>query len=206
MALLGSVYFRYNAPGCFIWADVEGSGRVRIIADLKFQHQSIESVVESIREQTKLLGLFKFSAVYADPEMFPPERENQKIRQLEAESPSEVFARFGLPLIASGGNRVHGWQRCNDFLRNAPDGKPWLIIHPRCKWLLRTLPALVQTKADPDDCEGEEYAANALRFLLASRPTPSLRTPPKKPYAWGTVGWLRTSGEKKRHGVLARHG
>ncbi len=198
---IGGLFYAYNSHGCFVWAKVLKSGRVFCLADHKFRHETIESVAAHITKKTREMGLGKLSAVYAPPEMFPKVSQGER-RVMEAEAPSQTFARFSLPLIAAGSVRVHGWQRIHDFLRDAPDGKPWLVFSPECKWLRRTIPTLVQTKTNPDDCEGEEYAANALRALLSSRPQPSAEGKKPTRYAWNQVGALRE--DRTRRGVLAR--
>jgi hypothetical protein len=198
---LGGLYYAFNAPGCFVWARVLPSGRVFCLRDFRFKQQSIETVVADVKRQTAEMGTGRLAAIYAPPEMFPKPTQGER-RILEAETPSQTFARFGLPLVAAGSNAIHGWQRIQDFLRDAPDGKPWLMLSPECKWLRRTLPTLVQTKTDPDDCEGETYAAHALRALLSSRPQPSAKSKPPVRYAWNQVGALRD--EPTRRGVLSR--
>jgi hypothetical protein len=151
--------------------------------------------------RTRTLEIQRFTAIYADPEMFPSAKSERRV--MEAEAPSRIFARSGLPMIPSGSNLIHGWSRVHDYLRLAPDGRPWLVIDPSCSALVRTLPAIVKKTNDPDDCEGELYAAHALRILLSARPAPSSLSAPKKAYAWGTVGWLRNRDQPKR-GLLTR--
>lgn len=204
MTSYGALYWGFNAHGCFLWAKVLKNGRVFIEADYKFIHMPVEAVAKEIKSRTSAMGIERLHAVYALPETFPAPSQKER-GTLEAEAPSQTFARFGLPLVSSGGHRQHGWQRVHDFLRDAPDGKPWLVVSPECKWLPRTLPTLVQTKTDPDDCEGDEYAANALRALLSSRPQPS--SVPKKPtkYEFLTLGWLKqTDNGSKRRGAMSR--
>lgn len=205
--MLGACAFGYNSPGCFLWADVLPSGRVYVRADYKFQRMPIEDVAREIKLRTIALDDgAKLSTVYGMPEMFPKARDDKQTgnRIAEAESPSEVFARFGVPMYPAGSNHEHGWQRIHDYLRLAPDGDPWLILSPACKTLARTLPSLVQSKTDPDDVDGEAYAAHALRVLLSARPHPSALQTRKTPYAFGTIGWLRERDAAVKPGVLSR--
>lgn len=202
--MIGACWFGYNAPGCFLWADVLPNGRVYVRLDYKFQHATVESAALEIQSRTRSLES-KLTATYAPPEMFPKPKDlkSETRHIIEAESPAETFARYGLPMYPAGSNHAHGWQRIHDYLRNAPDGQPWLMIAPACRALIRTLPSLVQSKTDPDDVAGDDYAAHALRVLLSSRPHPSVLETRKKPYAFGTIGWLRER-DKKAPGVLAR--
>ena len=79
-----------------------------------------------------------------------------------------------------------------------------MVISPDCSSLIRTIPTLIQDKKTPDDCAGNQFAANALRFLLTSRPMPSKKFIPTPPPEYLTVGWLKSLDEKPTKGVLAR--
>lgn len=200
----GSLFWAYNTPGCFLWARVLPNGRVYVQKDYKFVRKPIETVAEEIEKRTLDLAIDRLAAVYADPEIFP--KASPSKTTIEAETPSQVFGRCGLGLIPAGTNREHGWQRIHDYLRDAPDGKPWLIISPECSALARTLPSLVQDDKNPDDCVGDDYAANALRFLLSARPSPRQIATAKPVYAFGTVGWLKQQDakDKAQRGLLSR--
>src|SRR6185295_9994726 len=131
--MIGSCWFAYNAPGCFLWADVESSGRVHVVADYKFQHLPVEAVATEIHTRTLHLEVSRLQAIYAAPSMFPKRQTEHGYRTLEPEAPSESFARFGLPMYPAGSIETHGWQRVHDYLRLAPDGMPWLTFAPECR-------------------------------------------------------------------------
>lgn len=198
----GACAYGFNVPGCFLWARVFPNGRVFVQADIKFVHKPIEVVAGMILRETSKLGL-TLHTTYADPALFP-DYESQKVgATLEAEAPSETFARFDVPMVASGSDRVHGAQRIHDYLRDAPDGKPWLVFSPAAKVCTRTLPGITQTKANPDDYEGDEYAVNALRALLSAMPSPGHGASAKpSAYEPGTVGYYFHKEPKR--GLLAR--
>jgi hypothetical protein len=194
---IGACFWGYNSPGCFLWALVGDDHRVTVRSEVKFIRKPVQTVADEIIARSESLGL-KLRGVYADPEMFEGAEKDDGV---SVEPVARTFSRFGVGMTPAHGARTHQWQRVQDYLRAAPDGRPWLQIHPDCKWLIRTLPTLVQKKRDADDCEGEEYAANALRFLLASRPSPSAAPSRTRVHKWGTVGWLK-SLDKAPTGVL----
>lgn len=199
VAAIASVFWGYNTPGCIVWAIVHRNGRLVCVADAKFHRSPVEDVVSMFRERTSRMNLAKIPFIYGNVEMLSKRREGV----IEAESPAEAFTRFGLPVAAAGANVTHGWQRIHDFLRLAPDGRPWLQFTADCKSLIRTLPSIVQRQNDHDDCDGDLYAAHALRVLVSARPLPAnARDTRRKKYERGTVGWLRSLGEDKTSGVL----
>ena len=199
---VGACFWGYNQPGCFLWAQILDSGRVYVKADYKFAHRTIEDVAVEIQAKTARMGV-TLGSIYAGEGMFPPVTETEARR---AETPAQVFGRAGLRLTKIVIQPDHAWQRVHDFLRLAPDGKPWLVIHPDCQWLIRTLPTLVQTKTNPDDCEGEDYAAKALRILLSSRVTPTATpTVSTRPPAYLTLGWFKSLDKPVGRGPLRVH-
>jgi len=201
--VVGGMDWGYNQPGWFGWARLLPDGRIYIQADWKFQGLSVESVAKGIVRETDRLRLPRFRAIYCDPSMgnktgFAPGG------QMQAESHAEVLARFGLPMIRSDNDRYHGWQRVHDYLRAAPDGRPWLIASPRARYLARSLPTLQQDKHNPDDCDttADDHAADGLRYLLAGRPLPSDARGKSAAPAWMSLGWIKKRDRPSR-GPLA---
>jgi hypothetical protein len=193
----GGVDWGYNQPGCFLWARAIGDGRLYIQDELKFSQTSVERVALAVQSRTIDLGIPRFRAVYCDPSM-GNKTGFGKPGEVEAESHADVFARFGVPMLRSDNDRFHGWQRLHDYLRPAPDGRPWLVISPRCRYLIRTLPALQQDDKNPEDVDTtmDDHAADALRYLLVGRPLPGQHPGRKTRPKPGTVGWLKMQDER----------
>jgi hypothetical protein len=79
------------------------------------------------------------------------------------------------------------------------------MVHPDCPYLIRTLPSLVSDEHKPEDVDtdGEDHAADALRYFVMGRPSPgsnASKAPPKP----GTLGWLKKQWDSQPVGVLAR--
>ena len=85
---------------------------------------------------------------------------------------AEVFARGGVPLIRADNARIPGWQRVREYLADADDGLPRLLIFRTCENLIRTLPLLTFDEHFTEDVGGncEDHAPEALRYALMSRP------------------------------------
>lgn len=64
-----------------------------------------------------------------------------------------------------------GWDLVRARLKGI-DGKPMLYIYETCRDLIRTLPALQHDTSRPEDLDsdGEDHAADTLRYGLSSRP------------------------------------
>lgn len=206
MRAVGAIWWGFNRPGCFVAATIEENGRLHVVADLKFQYRSEEFVAEEIAAVMQRRGLVLVTC-YAPAEMFDLTTPETR-KAIPVEPPADVFRRSGLALIPVASDEAHGFQRLHDYFRDAPDGRPWLIIDPSCKTVLRTLPTLTQKKTDPDQvADGPSHAAHALRILVSARPSPKAleqRKPPPKEF---TVAWLKALDDAPREGaLLRRHG
>jgi hypothetical protein len=95
-------------------------------------------------------------------------------------SDAQVYAQVGVPLRRGFNDRVPGWRRLQEWLEEAEDGLPALILlEGACPELQRTLPRLT---ADPDNAEDvedgqEDHAADALRYGINPA---SLRQPDRR--------------------------
>lgn len=191
----------YNAPGCVLWWLCLPDGRYHIIREYKFQYMTVEAVSQAIRAETRNLGVHRLRYVACDPAMW------QKTGAGRGESIAETMLRYRIPCRKSDNSRFLGWQRVHELLRDKTDQEPWLTIDPSCRYLIRTLPAMLQAKNDPDDVDTtqDDHACDALRYGAMSRPSPTqIRV--KQGFEPYTVGWwkqVEARRERDRQGVLA---
>lgn len=49
------------------------------------------------------------------------------------------------------------------------------MFHPDCRYAIRTIPTLIHDKTNPDDCDsdGEDHAADPIRYGVMARPQPT---------------------------------
>lgn len=100
---------------------------------------------------------------------------------------SDQYAAEGIHMLKAMNDRVAGWARVKDYLRRDGTGRPGIrILGDRCPNLVRTLPTQQRDEKKPEDIdtEGEDHAADALRYLCMTRD----RTWHKPP----ATGWDRT--------------
>lgn len=98
------------------------------------------------------------------------------------ESIAEVYERCGVDgLVPSSKKRVHGWEAVHRYLRWSPDQPPRLKVFSTCVDLIRTLPSLVHDKHNPldVDSDGEDHAADELRYYLQTLREAEVAIPPK---------------------------
>jgi hypothetical protein len=103
-------------------------------------------------------------------------------------------------------DRLNGWGRLRSWLKEAPDGRPWLQLSPECRYAARTLPALVSDRTHPEDVDsdGDDHAADAIRYWAMSRPAP-VADAVKPPAPWMSPAWFRSQRDSGG-GLLSRRG
>lgn len=190
-----------SSPGCVVFGAALPDGHVHIWDEFKFQRMAAKDVAEAVKAKCRGWGLARVPACACDPSLLPATKGER------GEWIGQTLQRHGLPVFRVSNDRVSGWQRVHEALAIDPGtGTPWLTVHPRCKYLVRTLPLMVQAKNNPEDLDSDsdDHACDALRYLLMSglRPQTGARAPAQAPVnsmAW----WRKMYGGAQPSGVLA---
>jgi hypothetical protein len=146
-----------------VWGAALPDARVHLFDEFKMLRLSIKEASEQIRERclsTWKLG--QMPPIYCDPAL------RIKTGQI-GEDYIQTFARHRVILTPVSNNRLAGWQRVHEALREMPGVRePWLTIHPRCKYLIRTFPAMIQDRHNPEDLDtdSDDHGIDAARYLL----------------------------------------
>jgi hypothetical protein len=186
----------YIRPGCCLWLALAPEGHAYVFDEFVFKQTIVSDVAKEIKRRSKEWGV---KPVYvADTQMWGGQDQT-------GEDMRETFGRMGVPLVQAHKDRINGWQRVRAWLGPSPDGRPWMQVHPRCPYLIRTLPSLQQDERDPEivDTDGDDHAADALRYAVMARPAPG-QTSANKTFPAGSLGWLLNREARKPRGVLAR--
>ena len=179
-----AVDWGFVKPGACLWIALLPEGHAHIAHEWMFTRVVNSDQAKTIKAKSEEWGI-KAAWTVADTGMWTPDGDS-------GESPAETYARYGVPLRQADKERVAGWSRLREWLRAAPDGKPWLTVSPECSYVIRTIPSLVSkdTKPEDVDTDGEDHAADALRYFVMARPAPgsSSMKPPAKEWS---LGWLK---------------
>ena len=117
---------------------------------------------------------------FADPSMWA--------KKTQTDSPTstyEVYRDHGVYLTQAVNDRIAGKRKVDKLLEDLPDGQPGLIVFRNCTNLIKHLPALIYSKANPEDVDtsGDDHDYDALRYLLTDDRDPK-PTAPAKPNPW----------------------
>lgn len=196
----GSLDWGFNSKGVHLWWLCLPDGRYHIAKEYVFHGSTAEQVGKRIHDETKALGVGRLRYLACDPAMW------QKTGAGRGESIAETLLRMRLPARKSDNDRFLGWLRVHELLRDRPSGDgPWLTVDPSCTYLIRTLPAMVQDKHNPDDMDSskDDHAVDALRYGAMSRPSPTRIDTTPKPFPVGSWGWHTAQHARPKTGVLA---
>jgi hypothetical protein len=188
-----------NQPGCVLWWAILPDHRLYVRAEWKFQGMSEPEVAAGIRKVDKALGIEKVSYTAADPSIRNQTGATHKDGTFLGQSIRDTLAHYGVPTVLADNDRFNGWARCQALLRDAPDGAPWGLVHPECRYLIRSIAAARSDKADPDDVDthSDDHGLDAWRYGAMSRPSPTKVTRTRR-FAEGTMGALRQSVTRAR--------
>lgn len=188
----------YNSPGCVLWFACLPDNRLHVRWEYKFKGEPAEKVALEIARINKALGIKKLRYLVCDPAM------KQKTGAGRGESIYETLLRRGLPMRGGDNDRFNGWNRVHEWLRVGPDNQPYITVAPDCRYLVRTLPAMVQDDHDPEDIDSakDDHAVDALRYGVMSRPGPT-REVKDESFPVGSWGWHTAQHQPAPKGVLA---
>lgn len=190
------------SPGCIVFGASLPDETVHIWDEIKFQRETAKQVAEKFLKKCDEWKLKTLPIVYCDPSLLPSNKKDG------GEYIGLTLMRHGMKRIVRANNdRVNGWQRVHEALSEGPDGQPWLTVHPRCKYLTRTIPQMVQADNDPEDLDtdADDHACDALRYLLMGGLRPGKKTVREETYQPNTWGWWKQHHERMEEpgGVLA---
>lgn len=166
----GGMDWGWNSPGWLGWFAHLADGHYHLAYELKFQGKNAEEVAAAAKAICKQLGISHSSFVISgDPAMW------SKTGHARGESIAETLMRRGLSMRRGDNDRMNGAMRLHEFFREAPDGQPWLTVSPACKYFIRTIPALMQDKNNPEDVDtdGDDHAFDGSKYWAMSRPSPT---------------------------------
>lgn len=188
----------YNSEGVCLWVVHHPDGTLDVEDEFVFNGKQRDKLIarQVAEEITRRNSTRKITVrrTYADPSM------GEQRGHESAETYLDTFRKHGVPCEPADNDRVNGWARLRAWLRPMPDGRPFLRIHPRCRYLVRTFGEMVMDEQKPEDLDSDsaDHAMDALRYVVAGRPA-APGAPQVVDYPPGSVGAMKAA-------VLAQSG
>lgn len=147
----------YNDPCCVLWFAVGPDGHIYVYDEHYKPNLLATEVAGIIKEKT---GLTRISYTAASPDMWSKRGVVVKASNgLTGETIAEVFMKSGVPLVAADNSRIIGWQRVREYLREAPDGVPYLQVFSNCENLIKYMPLMQFDENNHEDAmDGNDHA------------------------------------------------
>lgn len=181
-----SLSYGYHDPGGMVlWWLIQPTKHLHIISELKIEELDEQDVAAQIKARDTDLGIgvdkdglllyLEVPAVaytVGSPEIL----SNLKQRKagFRGETIGDRLLKFGVVVIAADDDRLNGWARCLSLFKEDANKRPWLTIDPKCKELIKAIPASMLDEKHDDDIVNESPAMKAFRYGAMSRPTPAL--------------------------------
>lgn len=159
----------YTAPGCAIWLALtpENKHGVRHVFAYRELYQNSKSPEQWAEDIKTFTSREKVDYIVLPHDCFSHAKGDRSI--------ADTFKKIGGLRIVEGhtlerGARLNRAAITHQFLGDAKDGLPYLIVHPNCRNLIRTLPDLVHDEFNIEDVDsdGEDHAYDALSLGLLS--------------------------------------
>lgn len=160
-----------------VWAAFSEQGDCYIYREYALPDRVISAAAEDILKLTAE----PIAVTFGPADMWGRSRES-------GQTQAELFAKSGLILSEVRQSREDGWLALHEWLKVIDDGtgnRARLTIFRNCTQLIKYLPMLQHDPKKPNDCDTEPHdithLPDALRYLLAGRPTPAKIKPAPQP-------------------------
>ncbi len=146
-----------TAPFCCLWFALDYDGRVWCYREY---YKAGLNANQNIKNVLNLSESEKYEFTVADRSIWAETGH--------AETLAEVYIRNGLTPVPSGKDRIAGWNLLHEHLYWDENTAPKLLFFDNCENTIRTLPSLIHDEHKPEDLDtdGEDHAADALRYFL----------------------------------------
>jgi phage terminase large subunit len=160
-----------------LWIAVDFNGRAYVYREVNQPGLIVSDAARLMLDMTPEHERIAYTI--APPDMWSTNRETGKTQ-------AETFMQNGLGLLRAPNSRIAGWSIVNEYLKDAADSRPMLLISSNCGKLIENLPILQRDDKNPDDVAKEPHEithnADALRYFCASRSMKAEKEQPKRRY------------------------
>lgn len=164
--------YGYSKPSAVYWAAIDEDGNFIVYRELYVTTHTFEQLTEAICANTGPTEELRYWVF--DPSIWAKKDSPVSGADTIIRKHKDLTGR-GVNLIQANNDRVVGWNTLREYMKPYLQGgilKARLRIFTTCINLIRTLPTLVydKIKVEDLDTDGEDHAADGLRYGVMSRP------------------------------------
>ena len=170
--------YGYRAPSAVYWGAMSPEGRLYIYRELYVREHTFQQLAKAIIENTPPSEEIKYwvfdPAIWARRGEVDGALSGAEIMQGTYRS----ITHKNLHMLQGNNDRINGWVEVREWLKTYIDDgevKSKIVIFETCTNFIRTFPSLIysETRVEDLDTDGEDHAADALRYGIMSRPMPT---------------------------------
>lgn len=170
--------YGYSKPSAVYWCAVDEAGKIYAYRELYKTQLTFETLTAEIVAMTPVKEKIKYWVF--DPAIWA--KSNEKEGEPAKISGFEIMGRkykdiikTSLNMIRANNDRINGWNTLREylkaFIRDSKESANFQCF-TTCTELIRTLPTLIydEHQVEDLDSDGEDHAADAVRYGIMSRP------------------------------------
>lgn len=172
--------YGYAKPAAAYWCAISPDGTIYVYRELYKTGLTYSALTKEIVALTPNNEEIKYWVIDPSAWIKGKERDTEAISGAEImESIYKEVKKKSLMLLKGNNDRINGWRAVRECLKPIMNGLGDVIaklqVFNTCPELIRTLPSLIfdQIKVEDLDTDGEDHAADAVRYGIMSRPVPS---------------------------------
>lgn len=180
--------YGYAAPSAVYWGAMSPEGQLYLYRELYVRELTFSALAQAIIENTNPDEDIKYWVF--DPAIWARRGEVDGALSGADIMSAKYLQITGkhLNIIKGNNDRINGWIEVREWLKPYvadDDVKAKLMVFTNCVNFIRSFPSLVydETKVEDCDTDGEDHAADAVRYGIMSRPMPT-HTPEQVEERW----------------------
>jgi len=173
-----TIDYGYSKPSAVYWLAIDPSGAIYVYRELYETQLTYTALARKILNMTEAKE--KIDYWVADPSIWAKKGDEFAGNELIEQEYYNITGKR-LRLIQGNNDRINGWRVVREYLKPfLKDNKleARLKVFFICDNLIKTFPSLVYDpiKAEDLDTDGEDHAADAIRYGIMTKPDPALTT------------------------------
>lgn len=167
--------YGYSKPSAIYWAAIDEDGNFIVYRELYVTNHTYEQLVTEIVANTPVSEMDKIKYWVFDPAIWAKKGETELSGMEIMYRKYKEITGMGLNIQRATNDRVIGWNLVREYMVPYLKGDvviAALQIFSTCVNLIRTLPTLLydKNKVEDLDTDGEDHAADSVRYGIMSRP------------------------------------
>jgi len=172
--------YGYSSPSAVYWCAISPEGYFYLYRELYETQLTYSSLADRIISMTTDSENIRYWV--ADPSIWSRKGDSGLSGAETMKNTYRDKKRMALNLVQGNNDRVNGWSIIREYLKPFMVGDKKMAklqVFSTCYEFIRTFPTLIYDAIKVEDCDsdGEDHAADSVRYGIMSNPTPAIVDP-----------------------------